>query len=107
MERKDVSDTDPPIFTMDSLVDLKIECEEEDKFLLTEEIILCIRYEETTKFFSLGNIIEKTSKDSVNFYDEAIDQLKTKRQNRITKIIVLIAFGVFSCFLIKYCITVL
>jgi len=77
---KDVSDTDPPIFTMDSLVDLKVDCEEEDKFELTEQIILCIRYEEITKFFSLGNIIEKTGKDNeldypryiapISIYDE-------------------------------------
>ena len=53
---KDVSDTDPPIFTLDSIVDFKIECDEEDKYELIQEIVLCIRYEETIKVFSLGNI---------------------------------------------------
>lgn len=81
---KDVSDTDPPIFTMDSLVDLKIECEEEDKFLLTEEIILCIRYEETTKFFSLGNIIEKTSKDNELNYPRYIAPISIYEELDIT-----------------------
>ena len=61
---KDVSDTDPPIFTLDSIVDFKIECDEEDKYELIQEIVLCIRYEETIKVFSLGNIIEKTVKDN-------------------------------------------
>ncbi len=81
---KDVSDTDPPIFTMDSLVNLKIECEEEDKFLLTEEIILCIRYEETTKFFSLGNVIEKTRKDNELDYPRYITPTSVYEELDIT-----------------------
>tara|TARA_X000000950_G_C13857096_1_gene637040 strand:- start:38 stop:574 length:537 start_codon:yes stop_codon:yes gene_type:complete len=69
---KDVSDTDPPIFRLDSVVDFKIECEEEDKYELLEEIVLCIRYEETIKMFPLGNIIEKTVKDNTLDYPRYI-----------------------------------
>ena len=72
---KDISDSYPPIFTMDSITDILIECEEMEKFELTEDMLICIRYEEKSKYFSLGNIIDKTRKDNELDYPRYIAPL--------------------------------
>lgn len=68
LKLKNVIESTPPVFEMISTVDTIIECEYEETHSLTEDIILCIRYEDVWKQFTIGNqLVLSTNKNKFSY----------------------------------------
>ena len=65
---KEVYDTNPPVFDMVAVDDILIKCEKDRTHILNNDIVLCIRYEEVCKTFSLGNeLLLSSSENELHF----------------------------------------